>query len=396
MPEPTSKGTSENGMKIKAHPRDFIVEEILGIRAHTTGSHRLLKLTKQGLNTSDALRRIASQNKLSLRDIGYGGRKDKHAHAVQYITIKSRKPPRPLKHKDLSLDEAGWLNRPMGPDLIAANHFRITVRDLTPEEIKNALIQLDRLGRHGFFNYFDDQRFGPFDALQGFLAEKIIKKHFNGALKFFITHAGSEDRKPERERKKRLFSIWGHWDKCADEAVSDFERTAFARLKTRPGDFTQILRAIPADELGFHFASYQSFLWNEILRRLVLKTGEPVRCYPGTCGDYLFSDRFEGYPASLPTASSRMDFADPGTKNEYARLFEEQGIKASLFNVKKIRQAYFKSASRQVLSMPETLRFSTENDDLHENKNKLLLQFSLRRGSYATMLIKNIFASGKT
>lgn len=381
-------------MQIKTNPRDFVVEESLACPVLNKGAYKLFKLAKQDLNTLDALRRVAHENRLPLESLGYGGRKDKHAFSTQYITVKDHQLTR-LKLPGIFLEHAGWLDRPMGPDLIAANRFRIVIRDLSEQEKDQASPQLKTAAR-GIVNYFGDQRFGPFDRQQGFLAEKIIKKHFNGALKFYLTHPGSQDKKGELDRKQKLFTFWGRWEECRRLAVSNFERMAFDRLRSSRSDFAGILRNVPGEEMAFHFASYQSFLWNEVLRRIISKKGEYCRFSPGFCGDYIFPQRPEVLPAFLPTAASRMEFSDAESKNEYDRLFEEREIKSSLFNLKKTRQAHFKSIARPVLMIPENLTFSFSKDELYEKKEKLCLDFSLMRGSYATMLIKYLFAESKS
>jgi tRNA pseudouridine13 synthase len=380
-------------MKIKARPEDFIVEEILAVPPRERGPYALLRLKKRGLNTTDAIQQIAAGIHKPVRDLAYGGRKDKHADATQFITVKGKIVSRLPRHSVLHAEEIGYLDRPMGPDLIAGNRFRITVRDVNREEETLGSQRLKIISRDGFLNYFDNQRFGPYDPLQGFLAEKIIKGHFNGALKFHLTHSSSEDKKENLLKKKFFFDRWGEWNACRTASTTVWERLCFSRLASHPKDFLFLLRKIQSQEMAFHFASFQAFLWNEVLRRLVLREGSATSSYPGIAGDYVFDDE-PRVPSALtiPTPASRLTSKDPQIIREYQQIFKERALKTSQFNLTKIRQSYFKSIERPARVTPDRLSFTFDNDETSTGKKKIALSFILPRGSYATMLIKRLFA----
>lgn len=380
-------------MKIKARPEDFIVREILAVLPLERGPYTLIRLKKRGLNTSDAVAHIAAGLRVNAEDIAYGGRKDRHACSTQFLSIRGRVASQLPCHDVMCAEAAGFLDRPMGPDLIAGNAFDVTIRDISKEEEDLASPRLERISRDGFLNYFDNQRFGPYDPLQGFLAEKIVKGHFNGALKFLLTHPGSDDDKRDRLRKQLFFDRWGEWDACLAAAASPRERLCFSRLSSHPKDFLFLLRKVPPGELAFHFASFQSFLWNECLRRLVLREGTATSDYPGIAGDYIFDEEHRSPSVTtVPTAASRMYLKDPDTIREYQKIFEERALKPPQFNLTKIRQAYFKSVARPVRVKPDRFACTLDKDETAAGKKKIMLSFTLPAGSYATMLIKRLFA----
>jgi len=147
------------------------------------------------------------------------------------------------------------------------------------------------------------------------------------------------------------------------------------------------------------FSAYQSFIWNETVKRL-LKTLFPVEnllIHKGVAGEYIFFDEIDEknfeYLKSLeiPTPSSNAKMPQDIIEKIYNEIFFERQIKPSQFNLKKIRQSFFKSVPRQVLVIPNILH-KIEDDEVYEGKIKLTLGFILPRGSYATMLIKRIFA----
>ncbi len=386
-------------MKIKRTPEDFSVKEILNTPILPRGPYILYILEKRESNTIDVLSTISKKLSLPFSCIGYGGRKDKHALTQQYITIKGHKPFRELKERDWSIKNAGFLDRPMGPDLIESNSFDIVIRDLTEEQSKHCNDELEKIKTEGFINYFDDQRFGTFDPLQGFMAEKLIKKHFNGALKIYLTKISSEDDNKERERKKFFFDNWGDWNKCLSNAKTTYQNSVFNHLLAKPKDFIPILRRIPQYDLSLYFSAYQAYLWNEVVRRFVKSKVKNMTSHKGAVGNYLFYDSINTneleywQKITVPTASSKMDITNPEIASIYEKVFEENNIKRPQFNLTKIRQSYFKSHERNISTIPLNMEWKIGTDTIYPGRNTISLKFLLSRGSYATMLIKRLFAT---
>jgi tRNA pseudouridine13 synthase len=380
-------------IKIKVFPEDFIVEEMTSLPWNDKGSYGVFILTKKGWNTLDAIQKLSRRFHLSVNDFAYGGRKDRHAHTTQTITIRDAFS---LSHReeDLSLEFKGRMDRPMGPDLILANRFEVTVRDLTLEETETALEKVKLLEVTGFPNYFDDQRFGSYDPNQGFLAEKIIKGHFNGALKIYMTRMEGEEC---RDTRSWFYHQWGNWEECLKKALTDFETEAFSFLCRHPKGYLPLLQKIPGEEMAFYFSAFQSFFWNEIVRRIIRPHGSR-EYYPGCCGDYYFpmqaEEKMQNYLSNLniPLLSSKVVMPDAMTQALYETLLKEREIRTAQFNVRKIRQAFFKSIDRSAVVFPQALSVVQVNDESYQNKKKLRFCFTLPRGSYATMLLKRVFS----
>jgi tRNA pseudouridine13 synthase len=279
------------------------------------------------------------------------------------------------------------------------NRFALVIRDLGAEAAAKALAELGEVRRRGYENYFDDQRFGSFDERQGFIAEKILLGHFNGALRIYLTHSRAEERADDRERKGLYSAHWGDWDTCREIAASPSEKEIFAFLRKEPKGFLPVLQRISREEMSLFFSAYQSFLWNEVLRRMVAKkAGMKVMRYAGTAGAYLFcgkdAEEVGAYLRALemPMPAARAHMPDGETAGVYHDLLAERGIKPSSFNMRQMRQAFFKSTPRSAFVVPADLSGETAADDIYRGKSILRLCFVLQRGSYATMLVKRIFS----
>jgi len=386
--------------KIKVKPEDFYVKEIVSLPIKDKGQYGVFILKKRGWNTVDILRRIGKTLGIPLTNISYGGKKDRHAFTEQFITIKNIKKKILVKDVNYSLQLLGFSEEPMDPRHIIGNEFKITIRSISKEAEEFLYIQLQSIEKYGFINYFDDQRFGSFDPKQGFIGEKIIKGHYNGALKIYLTHIYPEDKKEARERKNFLFENWGNWQKCLSVAKTQMEKLSFNHLIENPKDYLTILKKIPKEEMSMFFSAYQSYLWNETARSLLLTllSEEEIIVHKGIVGDYIFFNEIDKEKSNylmklqIPTASSKLKMPDEITEKIYNNLLQERKVKHSMFNLKKIRQAFFKSIERDVIVKPELFKYTIEDDEVYENRRKMTISFFLPRGSYATMLIKRIFA----
>lgn len=430
-------------IKIKVKPEDFVVEEIADISLTQAGDFCVYRLQKRGWNTVDVLKNLSKKLNLPSSDFSYGGKKDKYALTSQYITIgrqsdkqttpsasaplqgvvergiknpwiKRRNLPSPsvinpaeierliptkLDKENYSLSFVGLMDRPMGPDLIKGNKFHIVVRNLTENELKSALSEIECVKKDCYPNYFDDQRFGSFDARQGFVAEKIIKKHYNGALKIYFSRIHPEDSKEEKEHRKFIYENWGNWQACITRATGRFEKEAFSYLEKHPTGFVPILQRISHEEMVLFFSAYQSHLWNEVLRKIIQSiSGNSLNISRGIAGDYLFythlDDKNKGYLSRLivPMPASNIRMPDTFTETLYSEVLKENDIKSPMFNIRKIRQAFFKGIERKTIVIPEELFVDYSEDEIYQGKKKLVLDFFLPRGCFGTIFIKRIFS----
>ncbi len=386
-------------MKIKVRPEDFQVEEVAHLPLTHRGPYRVYLLRKENWNTVDLLLRLSRETGIPFKEFSYGGKKDRYASTVQYITVRHKRNLS-RREKNYSIESVGFMQRPMGPDLIKGNRFSITIRKLDTKALEKATISLQEVRSLGFPNYFDDQRFGSYDPRQGFIAEKIIKKHYNGALKIYLTHIHPGDKKAEKERKRFFFENWDQWQECQKKAKTSFEKTVFRNLRDRTATFIELLARIPKEEMSLFYSAYQSHLWNEILRKIVRLFGSEIVKHPGIEGDYLFyrslkdkDDRAYLSRLTIPMPASKMTFQDVLTETLTMEVLKEKGLKPSSFNLKKPRNARFGSFNRKAIVYPEDLEYKVIEDDIYPGSKAMKLRFFLPRGSYATMLIKRLSVS---
>ncbi len=379
---------------IKVRPEEFRVEEKASLPLVASGRYCVYTLTKKGLTTEEAGRLVARHFSLPLSSLSWGGRKDKYALTTQHVTI-FRGPKEGLEEKNIRLQPLGFMERPMGPDLLEGNFFQITLRRL--KEIEPVLVATEEVNIFGFPNYFDDQRFRSYDPERGFFAEKILRRHWKGALQVYLTSLTPSMKKREKERRRAFLFNWKNWRQCLELAQKPGEKKILAALEANPTRPEFALKFIPPEEVSFLYASYQAHLWNECLRRLIRKLDIPYLSVSGREGDYLFwrklgeTERNYFQALKLPTAGRNPLFQDELSGRLFSELLAEKGLTLSSFRTLVLRLVSFRSFLRPAASFPQNLKIVEAGDDeLYPNWKKITLSFELGRGSYATMLIKRL------
>lgn len=384
---------------IKAIPEDFIVEELASLPLVESGEFRVYRLTKKNWTTPDLMRFLAKALSISPKALAYGGKKDKHGVTTQHITIRSQRDFS-REDKNFSLQAIGFMRKPMSPSLIQGNRFRITIRNL--RELEPVLDNLEEVRQFGFPNFFDDQRFRGTNPQLGFFADRVLRGHYNGALQIFLQSQNqASNNKENRERVARIMENWRNWEKCLELARGLTEKRIFRTLLLRPDDFLSALEKIPREEIAMAYAAFGSYLWNELLRRLLKELITDLHEVQAESGLFYFWETLDQsvlnylQDLKLPTPSAKMEFPDERSRNLYLKILEENNLRFASFRTRALSRVFFRSFQRKVLLFPEGLEIvDRKEDELHPGKKALVLSFSLPRGAFATMLVKRILIEG--
>jgi tRNA pseudouridine13 synthase len=150
------------GGRIGPEPEDFRVDEIPAYVPAGSGEHLYVRLEKRAFTTPAAVREIARAAGVSERDVGYAGLKDRHAVTSQWLSLPGRaRPPEGWELPDgLRVLEASRHGNKLRTGHLAGNRFRIALTDVSSEALVRASALVERLGARGLPNHFGPQRFG--------------------------------------------------------------------------------------------------------------------------------------------------------------------------------------------------------------------------------------------
>ncbi len=148
---------------IRTQPEDFIVREVLGFTADTTGDHLLLNIRKRGTNTHWVTKEIAKFGRIAPRDVGFSGLKDRHALTDQSFSIPARGQSleawRSFEGDGFKVVSADLHRRKLKRGTHRANDFEVLIRHATTEPAQLDE-RLKQIAASGVPNYFGVQRFG--------------------------------------------------------------------------------------------------------------------------------------------------------------------------------------------------------------------------------------------
>lgn len=313
-------------MIIKKFPEDFIVEEV-PITFSGKGKYAIYRLTKINYNTESAINYICKKFNIDKKRINYSGLKDKHAVTTQYISINNDNGKLNLNKNDLNLEFISFNNEPLNLGCLMGNNFKILIRELTDEEIRqfNEKISPDWI----FPNYFDDQRFSKNNLEIGL---SILKRDFKNAC-------------------------------------------ILSNIEVNNNDYVNALKTVPKKILLLYIHSVQAYIFNEELTQKVMKMG-----------DYYLKEYRHGQLAFLKNRNyyESLSIKLPGFDTD-SELLKKLGINKRDFIIKQFPEISVESFERNCFVKTKIFY------KINKQNKEILLEFFLPKGSYATMLIKSLF-----
>jgi tRNA pseudouridine13 synthase len=146
---------------IRSEPEDFrVVEEPL-YPPSGTGKHTFLCVEKRRRTTEQVASELARAAGVSPRDVGYAGRKDRHAVTRQWFSMPDVDPERALEFElaEARVLEASRHEHKLKTGHLRANRFEIVLRGAGDplETVRNRALDL---ARRGMPNRYGSQRFG--------------------------------------------------------------------------------------------------------------------------------------------------------------------------------------------------------------------------------------------
>ncbi len=161
--------------KLKMRADDFIVEEQIPVEFSGEGEHCWLYVKKRGCNTDWVAQQLARYCGVKKMAVAYAGLKDRHAVTSQWFSVQLPGQPTPDwtdfestfgsegSAENVQVLQCFRHNKKLQRGALKSNVFNITLRELsrTTDEIFELLQQrCDLIAQKGVPNYFGSQRFG--------------------------------------------------------------------------------------------------------------------------------------------------------------------------------------------------------------------------------------------
>jgi tRNA pseudouridine13 synthase len=162
---PYAYGQPDATANFRVEPDDFQVDENLGFLPNGEGEHVYLHIWKRGENTAWVAEKIAELAKLATMDVGYCGRKDRHAVTTQWFSVYLPKKELEPDWSVLNSDSIKILSVSRHQHKLRrgdhqTNQFIIRLKNVVVADKPVFEQKVDNVLSTGVPNYFGEQRFG--------------------------------------------------------------------------------------------------------------------------------------------------------------------------------------------------------------------------------------------
>ena len=366
------------GGKIRINSEDFEVYELISKRATNSitneSGYAVYKLKKKKIDTNHALSGIFRKTGVRLKSLGL---KDASAITEQFAGSPHKgKPIEDFSTEKYSLTKIGFTKKPLSKKDMIGNNFKIQISDCS--DGLSSFIEHNHV-----LNFYGYQRFGSKRPVTHLIGKAILQRDFDKAVDLILSFTSTYDSAENTEIREKL-SDKVNYGKYYDKVPSqmDIERIVLKEMIAHD-DSIRAIRAIPLSLRRFYIQAYQSFIFNQSLSAAFLD-GENLFesqsgdvCYDSKSIIGKFKDGVEQY-LSLPFVGysyykkTRFDY-------QISKILSQEEITPKDFFIKEMQEVSSEGGFRQA---------AIHCSDYFSDKTKV--EFSLSRGSFATILLREI------
>ncbi|MDH3617637.1 MAG: tRNA pseudouridine(13) synthase TruD [Nitrosopumilus sp.] len=366
------------GGKIRNTSDDFEVSEVISEKSLKLileqSGYAVYKLKKKNIDTNHALSDIFRKKGLRLKALGL---KDASAITEQFVCSNNKgRSIDDFNSSKYSLKKIGYVKKPLSKKDMIGNHFKIKL-----VECKDNLSEFHEQDK--ILNFYGYQRFGSKRPVTHLIGKAILQRDFGKAVELILSFRSPFDSKEHNEIREKLIdksNYEKHFDQIPPQM--DIERIVLREM-IDSNDSLKSLRKIPLPLRRFYIQAYQSFLFNLTLSS-AFSDGEDL--FEPSTGDVCFD--FNGIIGKFLNGSiQRLGIPFVGysyykkTRFDYqiSKILEFEEISPKDFFIKEMQEVSNEGGFRQAaISCSDYL--SEENS----------LEFTLSRGSFATILLREI------
>ena len=366
------------GGRIKESPDDFEVSEEVTEKTKrlitSEGDYAVYKLKKRNIDTNHALSEIFRKTGLRLKSLGL---KDSFATTEQFVCSNNKgRTVDSYSSGKYSLEHIGFVKKPLSKKDMIGNHFKIKILDCkdTLSEFKD---------QEKILNFYGYQRFGSKRAVTHLIGKAILQRNFSEAINLILSFTSPNDSKENNELREKLKDP-ANFSKLFDEMPPQMDvEKLVVKAMIENTDPQKALKNIPLILRRFYVQAYQSFLFNQTLSNAFLENEE---LYAPQGSDVCY-DHKDSLGKFLKGAKQRLAIPIVGysyykkTRFDYyiSKILEEEEISPKDFFIKEMQELSNEGGFRQAIISCSSF-----------SMNKNIVEFTLSRGSFATILLREI------
>jgi len=424
------------GGVIRREVDDFVVEELLvdGSKARVNGAvggrvlgstaqrqrFLLCVLVKRNWDTFIALKNVAKQLGIDQRRIQIAGIKDAKAVTAQHVTIEDATAEEASKVcvKDIHLYPVGYLREALSLFYLLGNSFTVRIRNITLKDstvkarISRIVAELDAVG--GVPNFFGHQRFGTTRPITHLVGKAIVHGDFEEAALLFLAEPSAFEHSASRRARQELKETRDF--KMALKYFPKqlrFERLMLNHLADKPSDFAGAFQRLPVKLQELFVQAHQSYLFNRLLSER-LKQGYALNT--AEVGDFVVAVERSGLPltkmaknvtsesvgnvneqiragklrVALPIIGAKTKLSQGVMGQIENRVLREEEVKLENLRLNALSRVGGKGGLRTAVTPIKDFKLQNVFESVDGNGCQVELSFMLLRGSYATVVLREI------
>jgi tRNA pseudouridine13 synthase len=429
-----TKGSGVGGV-IREGAEDFVVEEVLvdGSKANvngfvpskvlgsTLGRQRFLlcTLVKRNWDTFVAVKNVARQLGIDQSRIQIAGIKDAKALTAQHVTVDGGLIEDALKVdvKDIQINPIGYVREALSTYYLLGNSFTTKIKAIHHQkstvETRIARIIGEIESVSGIPNFFGHQRFGTTRPITHLVGKAIVRGDFKEAAMLFLAKPSAYEHPSSRQARQQLQET-GDFKQALENFPRQlrFERLMLSHLADNTEDFVGAFQCLPIKLQELFVQAHQSYLFNRFLSQRLVQGYSLNRA---EVGDFVVGVERSGLPltkiskivtaeteagvneqiiagrmrVALPIVGVRQKLSEGVMGKIEQKVLEQEKIKLEGMRVNPLSIVGGKGGLRTLAAPVRDFKFQV-SEDPDGKRCQAELSFSLLRGCYATVLLREL------
>ncbi len=351
---------------IKYQTEDFIVKEKVNFKSLKGPNYSVFLLRKNNCSVFNALMRSSKILKIPIASFNFFGEKDKYAQTAQIVFTPKLNFIQDIKTNDFQLIYLFDLQT-IDSSFMLGNKFRITVRKIKDQQTIEERVKKIQNKEILIPNYYDIQRFGKrlINHIIGY--HLLNSRYFEATYLFLCAFSKNENHKVKKIRRnlKNLFTgeIFN-----INEAVKlklpqymDVEKI-FLKILSKKMNYKKAWKDFPNKFTSLFKEAYRSFKFNQFLIEEIKKQ---TQNYIAKRYEFTIEEEFDYFTKDFP---KYIELVYPLEKSEKMEVNQ-------------------KKDNRDLFISPIIDNFYFEKDEIFEGYSKMVIEFFLGRGSFATNVL---------
>lgn len=365
------------GGKIKVRNEDFEVIEVLSkktLASFSQEGYAIYRLKKSGIDTNHALETIFRKFGVHLKALGL---KDSSAVTEQFVCSlgQNKSVPNYVDGK-ISLERIGFLKKPLSAKDMVGNKFVITVTE--PRQDFSDFAEFDKI-----FNFYGYQRFGSKRPVTHLIGKALVQRRFGDAISLLLSFTSEYDSE-DNTKIRNLMSDPSNYSEALKilPHKMDLEKIALQEMMQHQ-DPQKAFQKLPLSIRRLFVDAYQSFIFNltvcnafEYGEELFLPQDGDV-CY----GKNAVLGKYEMDPSqqlAIPLVGHSY-FKKTRFDLHISKIIQDEQVSPKDFFFKEMQEISTEGGFR-------TASIHCTNFSVEKNT----ASFTLQRGSFATMMMREI------